>query len=319
MTACAAARLVEILSMKVSANPISKVRTASRYTVACKLRSPEHIVLGTICLLTFLLLPGIGITQNQTGYFEFSHPGGFGSLATVYVVHYEMPGVFRTNVTERIRVWMNVTQFSQTTSKVEARSLKLSLSVNGKTFPRSIDASQWLELGRTWGPFSFDFLITGQQIGLGPSETVDVALTITIDVVEYWQPPIGNAIAYPITFSNQQPIAAKMTNPEAKPQPPSLTELVQSLVRQLLTASAIKLILFALGGGALFSLSVRFFMPRHFLPLLLAGGILLLLVGILLYVSELFDLSIFCMAFGVVLVVAALILFVFMHRREIMF
>jgi hypothetical protein len=146
------------------------------------------------------------------------------------------------------------------------------------------------------------------EIGLGPGEAVDATLKITANVVEYWYPPIGNPMPYPIAFSNQEQILTRVIKPAKKPVL-SLTEVLQSLVQQLGVSFFERLVKPVLGGGAI-SLAIRFVMPRQFLPLLLALGGVFVLVGVILLVPEL-------TAFGAVLIGAAIVLYVLAHRDEL--
>jgi len=244
----------------------------------------------------------------QSGHFEHSEPGGLGGLLghTIYRVSYEMPTVFHTNNTEQVRVWMNVTQFSQTTSEVEARSLQVALTVNNREFVKIGGLPQLLAPGKIWGPFIFDFLITDVEIGLGPTEAVDVSIKITVNVIEFWYPPLGGTPStYPKTFSNNKEILARIMNPTEKPSL-SFSDTLQLLVQQLGVTSIIRLVTATLVVGGI-SLCIRFVMPRQFLPLLLAGGMVFMLVSVLL---PAFELTIF----GFVLIVLALIFYVFTHK-----
>ena len=102
-------------------------------------------------------------------------------------------------------------------SRIEAQSVKVALIITNREFARSGGNPPRMELGKTWGPFTFEFLITDVEIGLGPGEAIDASLMITVDVVEYWYPPIGNPMAYPITFSNKQQTPTKLVNPAEEP------------------------------------------------------------------------------------------------------
>lgn len=126
---------------------------------------------------------------------------------------------------------MNVTQFSQTTSEVEAKSIDVVLSIGKMDFPKHGGQSQILKPGQIWGPFTFEFLVTDVKIALGAGETVDVAIRITVSAVEYWHPPLGNPIAYPKTFSNEKQVVAKITNPEKK-IPPSSFDFLSWIFQQ---------------------------------------------------------------------------------------
>ena len=262
--------------------------------------------LATLGLLALFLTP-TGVAQTQNGYFERSEPGGPSGLLghTIYRVHYEMPAVFKTNKTEQVRVWMNVTQFSQTTSEVEARSVQVMLTVNKREFVRMGGLPQSLKPGEIWGPFTFEFFIADVQIGLGPGQAADLDLKMTVDVVEYWyQPLTGAPSLYPKSFSNEKEILGRIINPEKPSQ--SSFDMLTLFIQQLGAASIIRLVIVSVFAGGI-SLSIRFIMPRQFLPLLLAGGLVFVLVGVLLPVFEL-------AVFGFALIVLALILYVFTHR-----
>jgi len=271
-------------------------------TASCVGTHTKLSVLLILPLLVLWLFGSISVAQTESDYFEHSELGGVGS--TNYRVYYEVPKVFRTNRTEQVRIWMNVTQFSLTTAQVEARSIQVVLSVRERDFPGTEDRPQSLMPGQIWGPFTFEFHITDVEIGLGPSEAVDVTIKITIQAIEYMHPPIGDPIAYPKTFSNEKQIPSRMINPAEKP-PPSSDWL--SWLLQQLGISLWRLVTAVLAGGAL-SLTIRYTMPRQFLPLLLAVGSIFVLVGVLVSMYEL-------AVFGAILIVTSVILYVFTHRN----
>lgn len=267
--------------------------------------SARTLAFSISVLLVLFLGPFVAAEEMQTGYFEHPEPGGLGP-PTNYRVYYELPKVFLTNRTEQVRIWMNVTHFSQTTSEVEAQSIEVVLTIGKMEFPKPGGQLQMLKAGQIWGPFTFEFLVTDVEVGLGPSETIDIAIRITVKAVEYWHPLIGSPVAYPKTFSNEKQILAKMINPEKK-MPPSSSDILSWILQQL-SVSFVQRLLAAAFAAGLVSLSIRYTMPRQFLPLLLAVGSIFVLVGVLL---PMYELSIF----GAVLVVTAIILYIFTHKE----